>query len=368
MPGARPTPSPPHCPNPDCRFHVDPEGWRYKRAGTYLRMTPPHRVQRYRCSHCRRAFSTQTFSTTYWLKRPDLQIPLLHGEVGGSCHRQQARTHDVAHSTVQRQLARIGRHCLLLHETLRARARERLAQEPVVIDGLRSFAGGQYWPLEITSLVGAHSYYSHDFTLTERRRSGSMSPPQRARRARLERLLGRPDPSGLRKDALEILRASLPPGAPVELRSDDEKAYVWAIRRSRHGGLTHHTTSSKAPRTPRNPLFAINSHHGFMRHSGANHGRETIAFSKRLAGVIWRHAIFQAWRNGVKLASERERAKTPAQRLGVCGRRLTVPDLLASRLFPGRQRLRPRIATYYWGRVRTRSLARECVHRLKYAF
>ena len=343
-------------------------GWRYKRAGFYLRRAAPHRIQRYRCLHCRRAFSSQTFSTTYWLKRPDLQLPLLDGEVGGACHRQQARAHRVAHSTVQRQIARIGRHCLLLHEHFRAKAISRLPREPVVIDGLRSFAGGQYWPFEITSMVAGDSYYAFDFSFSERRRSGSMTTRQKKRRTHHEQVLGRPDPRGLRKDVLELLAANLPAGRPIVLRSDEENAYPWALGKLGHPDILHERTSSKAPRTPNNPLFPINAHHAFLRHSGSNHKRETIAFSKRNAGAIWRHAVFQVWLNFVKQASERKRDGSPAQRLGLIHRRFEASDLLAARLFPARMKLRARVRQYYLGALRSRFLREETTHDLKYAF
>jgi hypothetical protein len=45
--------------------------------------------------------------------------------------------------------------------------------------------------------------------------------------------------------------------------------------------VTHRTISSRALRDTRNPLFAINLLDLLIRHSGANHKRETIAFSKR---------------------------------------------------------------------------------------
>ena len=359
---------PPHCPNSGCDFHVDSAGWRYKRAGFYARMKPPLSVQRYRCTHCRRSFSQQTFSTSYWLKCPELQIPLLHGEVGGSGHRQMARQHGVAHSTIQRHRARIGRHCLLRHEQMRPRIRARTGDEPLVLDGLRSFAGGQYWVLEISNLIGARSSLSYDFVVTERRRSGTTTALQKRRRRGYEQRLGKPDPQGLRKDVLELLEASLPAERPIEVRSDDEKAYPWALGRLTGRRVHQETTSSKAPRTPHNPLFAINAHHGFVRHSASNHKRETIAFSKKIAAAIWRHAIFQTWLNETKWASERDPTTTPAMRLRVHGRRFRVPDLLGRRLFPGRLPLRERLIRYYWGRVRSRFLPGERVHDLKYAF
>ena len=82
---------PPHCPNPDCDFHRDSRGWRFKRAGFYRRQAVPRRIQRYRCSRCQRSFSSQTFATSYWLRRPDLLEPVFRAEVAGSGHRQIAR-------------------------------------------------------------------------------------------------------------------------------------------------------------------------------------------------------------------------------------------------------------------------------------
>ena len=63
---------PPFCPRTDCPHHRCPAGWRWKRAGTYARQCEPRTIQRYRCAHCGVTFSSQTFSTTYYMKRPEL--------------------------------------------------------------------------------------------------------------------------------------------------------------------------------------------------------------------------------------------------------------------------------------------------------
>lgn len=352
--GRAPSFRPPHCPHPTCDFHLDSTGWRFKKGGTYRRRARPFVVQRYRCGSCRGTFSSQTFSPTYWLRRPDLLEPVFHAEVSCAAHRQVARQYGVSHTTVQRLAERLGRHCLLVHETFRRRARERLGSEPVVMDGLGSFAGGQYWPVEVTGLVGAKSYYSHDFTVTELRRSGRMTQQQRKRRERLERQLGRPDPRALFWDVIELLESNVSNAGGAELRTDDHTVYARALRRLDMPDVEHHTTSSRVPRTPNNPLFAVNAHHLFVRHSAGNQKRETIAFSKRIQGVIYRHAVFQVWRNLVKAASERDPRQTPAQRLGVTDKRWSVAELLAIRRFPTRRRLGGRVADYYWGRVRSR--------------
>lgn len=360
---------PPFCPHSSCGFHFDSTGWSFKRAGFYLRRARPCRIQRYRCSHCKRTFSSQTFSPTYWLRRPDLLEAVFHGEVSGAGHRQIARQHGVSHTTVQRLAERLGRHCLLVHEIFRDRAKGRLASEPIVMDGLGSFAGGQYWPLEITSIVGSRSYYSHDFVVSEKRRGGMMTEKQKLRRALFEKRLGRPDPKALLKDVTELLESNLLKGQRVELCTDENTTYAVALKRFQDVRVEHRTTHSKEPRTPKNPLFAVNAHHMFLRHSGANHKRETIAFSKRIPAVIYRHAVFQVWKNLVKAASERDPAGgTPAQRLGVTRRSWTVAELLATRCFATRQRLRRRLAEYYFARKRSRFVRGERSHALRLAF
>ncbi|MEZ4332868.1 MAG: hypothetical protein R3F35_13990 [Myxococcota bacterium] len=88
--------TPPFCPNPRCDSRTNPAPWRFQRKGFYLRGRPPHRVQRYRCSRCRRSFSSQSFATTYWLKRPDLLEPVFHRLVACSAFRQIAREYQVS--------------------------------------------------------------------------------------------------------------------------------------------------------------------------------------------------------------------------------------------------------------------------------
>ena len=361
-------PPPPFCPNSACEYHLNTKGWQFKRAGFFSRIRPPLRVQRYRCAACRRCFSSQTFRVTYWLKRPDLLEPVLRSEVACSGHRQIARSLGVSHSTIQLLAEHLGRHCLLFHERLRARARARIASEDLVLDGLGSFSGGQYWPLELNNLIGANSYFSHDFSVTEKRRSGRMRVDQKRRRAKYEKELGRPDPAALKCDTLELLAAAVPSEAKVKLRSDEKTEYVWALARLPDHKIEHTTTHSKAPRTPMNPLFPVNAHHGFMRHSAANHKRETIAFSKRLQSAIYRHATFQAWRNYVKSASERHPGETPAQRLGVSQQRLEVTDLIQERIFPSHLALSRRLSAYYGGRMTSRFCRNERRHSLTYAY
>ena len=97
---------PPHCPRSGCRFHRSSDGWRWKRHGTFTRVASPHRIQRFRCGHCGHTFSTQSFSNTYWLKRPDVLEAAAHRQLACSGYRQIAREARCHHTTVMRHSGR----------------------------------------------------------------------------------------------------------------------------------------------------------------------------------------------------------------------------------------------------------------------
>ena len=353
---------PPHCPNPACDSHADPGPWRFIRKGFYRTRSTRGPIQRYRCSHCQRSFSSQTFSLSYWLRRPDLLRSTFHRLVSCSALRQIAAEAEVSPSTIQRLAERLGRHCLLLHEALRPRT----PQEPLVLDGFRSFESGQFWPYDLNLLVGA-SYYVYGFNEAELRRSGTHTRAQRRKRRRLEARYGRPHPQATREAVVELLNRLIPAGAQVELWSDQHQAYPQALRRIGGRTIRHRSLSSRRVRTPMNPLFPVNLADHLLRHTGANHKRETIAFNKRRQGALYRAAIFVVWRNYVKWSSERRKTPPPGVAIGAIPRRMSVAEVLSERRFPWRAGLRGWIERCYFGRIRTRCLPRGRVHALRYA-
>ncbi len=355
---------PPFCPNPHCDSRTNPPTWRFQRKGFYLRSHPPHRIQRYRCSRCGRYFSSQTFATTYWLKRPELLEAVFHRLVACSALRQIAREHQVSHSTIRTLSDRLGRHCLLFHERLRPKTPP---TEPLVLDGFRSFEHSQYWPMDLNLVVGP-SLFVYGFNDVELRRSGTMRPSQRARRAVLEERHGRPEPNATRDRVEALLRRVIPPKTKAVLRSDEHPAYVRAIARLRDRTIVHERTSSRAARTTRNPLFAVNLADLLIRHSSANHKRETIAFSKRRQSALYRMAVWVVWRNYMKGRSENRRLGPPAVALGLIGKALKAREILGQRLFPEREISdRGWLWECYFGRIPTRAMPGCRVRRVRYA-
>ena len=356
---------PPFCPNECCLFHCGPtHSWRWVRAGFFRRLAAPHRIQRFRCGHCGRYFSEQTFRTTYWLKRPELLVPVFHRLIGCSAFRQIAREFAASPQTIALLSARLGRHCQLFHEQLRPKGPLR---EPLTLDGFQSFEWSQYHPTLYHVVVGKHSHYFHGFTDSELRRSGSMRPEQKARRAVLDREHGRPDPRSVEREVARVLRIVAPVPQALELHTDEHPDYPRALKALPHLAVTHRTISSRAARTPQNPLFPVNLLDLLIRHSGANHKRETIAFAKRRQSAAERLWLFLVWRNYVKWFSERKRGGTPAMRAGVCTQRWRVGQILAKRLFPSRIALPERWQEYYWRRTPTRCIPHARTHQLTYA-
>ncbi len=357
--------APPFCPNPTCRFHRGGRDlWRFVRYGTFARQLRPRVIQRFRCDTCRRTFSTQTFTTGYWLRLPHLLAPTFHMLVACAGYRQIARAFGVSPQTPKRHAARLGRHCQLVHEEWRPLGPIR---EPIAMDSFESFEYSQYHPTSFHVAVGQRSHFFHGFTESELRRKGRMTARQKRRRVELERRLGRPDPRAVEREVEALLRIVCASSSRVELHTDEHRDYPRAIRRVRHLAVDHRTVSSRAARTPRNPLFAVNLLDLLVRHSGGNHKRETIGFSKRRQGAIERLWIFLTWRNYMKSFSERHPGESPAMRLGMADHLISVTELLARRRFLTRVQLPDRWLVYYRSLTPTRRIQRIAVHRLKFA-
>ncbi len=327
-------------------------------------MRPPYRIQRFRCLHCQRSFSSQTFSTTYWLKRPDILPQLFMKTIGAMANRQIARDLEVAPNTVDRQLGRLGRHCLLFHRKV---ASGSPVQGPLIIDGFETFEYSQYFPFHHNLAVEADTGFFVYFTDSELRRKGRMRPEQKCRRERLEEDWGRPDPKAVEKGIRELLEDVLDGREDVELRRDDHPAYTRAIRKI-GCKVQEQITPSTERRDANNPLFEVNLLDLLIRHSSANHRRETIAWSKRRQRSSERLAILLVWRNYVKRRWEKGARETPAMLKGLAKQPLRVGEILRERLFPGKVSLPERWRQYYWSQVFTRALPSNRCHDLRFAF
>ena len=338
--------------------------WRYKDFGFYYRETDNRRVQRYMCMSCKRTFSTQTFSTTYWQKLPGTDAEIFTKTVNGMGNRQIARDLEVDPATVDRKLARIGRHCLLFLMSMLEKAKP--ATE-IVYDGLETFEYSQYYPCHLNLAVEKGTDFILFFNDSELRRKGAMTKKQRPRRDELEKLHGTPDTKAIMKSTEEMLSVTIGGQESVTVYTDDHKQYVGPIRRYKDR-VTHVVTPGKDHRDHNNHMWEINLVDLFLRHSSKNHTRETIAFSKRRQAAAERLAIFVVYRNFMLGRRQKDRwSPTPAMERGLLDSKLSVEDVLMGRIFVGHHELPNSWNNYYWRTVSTRALERERTHTLKFA-
>jgi len=355
---------PPHCPSRNCQFH-NPlmKDWQWRRVGFYRRKAHPQCIRRFQCKHCGVTFSSQTFSTTYWLRRPDIIGKLMNKVTSGACNSQVAFDLSVSPATIDRQIYRLGRHCLLFHAKL-------MKYKPVLrdigIDGFVSFEQSQYHPFHFHVAVDRETAFFPFFTDSEVRRSGRMTDAQKAKRKILEQLRGKPDPQAVRKDVRELLAYLTADKAEMIVHSDDHKAYPLAMR-DLPCKILHIVTSSKVIRDRINKLFEINLLDLLIRQAEAEHKRETISYSKRRNCAAYKLAIFLVQKNYVKSKRVRGIKETPAQLIGLCRHRLTVGEIMGRRLFVAQVGLDGRWSQYYWQEVETRALKINRRHDLKYA-
>lgn len=372
--------TPEHCPWPECPEHSRTRpGYRFRPRGHYPTRRR-ERIPRFRCLTCGRAFSRQSFSTTYYLKRPELLIPIAKGLVSCSAHRQIARAAGCAPSTVARITARVGRHCLLLLAAL-LRELEGTLTEPIVLDHKETFELTQDFPFAVATPVGRRSWFAYALDPAPHGRGGRLTPWQRerlAQRPRRKRLGGY---LGSTTRMIDRLLPLVPAGSRLELVHDGHEDYARAVKRHPQRQRIRVRRYPNPPRGPKGAprsreaivrdreLKPVDAWHALIRHSSAAHKRETIAFGRRLNAILERLYLLVMWRNCIKGMSERKPdPTTPAMRLGLAEEPWSWERLFSRRRFPGREKLTEVERRLYRRDWTTPVLPRNARHRRKHAY
>ena len=335
---------PPFCPWPECAAHRTP-GRGFHRHGYYKQRSDPARIPRFLCLDCQRTCSRQTFSTTYYLKRPELLVSVAAGLAACSAHRQLARSCHCSKTSVTRLTERLGRHAILFH----ARCLESLPAltEPVVHDHFETFMGRQDRALGVGTAVGAGTWFVYDVDPAPHKASG-----RRPDRRPLDQ-----DPPAFQQSYVQSIRrtflgliAHVPADRSLLARVDGRNDYRVALRFGAIGSrieLEVYPNPERGPNgAPRSQearvrdiaMFPADQLHQLLRHSCSDHKRETIAFGRRLESIVGRAPLLAVWKNFIKSRSERRPDRTtPAMRLGLTDTRWRWERVLSRRLFPTRE-------------------------------
>jgi hypothetical protein len=280
-------------------------------------------------------------------------------------NRQIASDLKASARTLDRQISRLARHCILFHQRM---IQQLEPPTEIVVDGFESFEYSQYFPIHHHVAVEKDTDLFIYFTDSPLRRKGRMTPEQKRRRAHLENVLGRPDPKAVEKDMKELLEVTLKEAASAVVYSDDHRAYPRSIKQV-DCLIRQEITTGSDHRDQNNSLWEVNLLDLLIRHCSSNHKRETIAWSKRRQGSAERLAIFLVWRNYMKGRREKERGSpTPAMEKGLTDRPLEPDDILAGRIFRSQMDLPPRWSEYYDRAVETVALGKNRKHELSYAY
>lgn len=319
---------PPCCPHSGCSASTPSAGFAYVHLGTYARKCDGRVVQRYRCKTCKLSFSEQTFRLDYRLRRPELDQPIFESFVSKVSHRQIARVLRTKRRTVERRIARYGSHSKELHALLLSGAKARLTGS-FSLDEAETFeTDRRLCPLTVPVLIERETrfvFHVESAPLPARKVS---SPALERRKAARELAHGKRT-NGSRaavKRCFEVLKTSAAEKGALEIVTDQKRTYP-AILREVFGAreLAHATTSSKAVRDTKNPLFAINHTLAMLRDGVSRLVRRTWAHAKtseRLLHHLW---IYVGWRNYVRGVSNTRKHETPAMALGVDPERWLLP-------------------------------------------
>ncbi len=309
-------------------------------------------------------------------------MPVAAGLVAASAHRQLARSLLCAPSTVTRRSTRLGRHAILYM----AHAQTRLPplQEPVVYDDFETFFGAQDFAVGLGTAVGQRSWFLYDMEHALHHRPGRRTEAQKARWLNRLQHLHRPPRKAYARALTRVLDRLLdrvPDEHSLTLVSDGHAGYRSAVRHHRQRERVRHHILPNPPRGPKGSprsatavrrdraLFAVDQLHSLIRHSQAQHRRETIAFGRRLNALLERGFLLMVWRNFVKRRSERRpRAPTPAMMLGLDMEPRSWDEVLSRRLFPHRVPMPAEWEKIYRRDLTTPSVGRNERHRLVQAY
>jgi len=318
--------TPPRCPNRSCSQHRTPGQRFFVRHGYYKPRCRRFRVPRFRCRHCRRTFSSQTFRHDYRDRRPECNGPLFLMLISGTGLRQAARTLHLDVHAVQRKFRKIARTCRWLHRNLSARLP---AGRTYVLDEGETFEKASIKPLSMSVVIERDSYFVVASAVAPIRRLSPRGTHRRRQQDQAEQTMRRRDRS--RRCVRAVLRSLYRRShhGPIELLSDEKASYRQLGREIFGSSIRHATTISTLARGTFNPLFPINLTLAMTRDNcGRLHRRSWLVTERRRCLQFQMH-LFTAYRNYVRRRHNHDDSDdTPGRILGLLPRALRVHEAL----------------------------------------
>ena len=332
--------APPRCPNPHCDHHAEPSGRFYLQKGCYQPSCRQEPVPRFRCKHCGRSFSRQTFRLDYRDRRPydnELLFLLLASGIG---LRQCGRVLRMNVRAVQEKKTKIAAAFALLHANLSPGLP---TGRTYLLDEEETYEGASIRPLTMPVVIEKETWFVVATAVgTIRRGAVRGSTRRRLEEADQWRYGTREDQSDLRvREVLAALATKAPAGRLV-LRTDQKQSYARIAAAIFGQRLEHERTSSKRVRNHSNPLFPINVTMAMTRDNCGRLRRRSWLVTKKAERLQEHLQLFTIYRNYVRRRFNRdEEDNTPARGLGLLPRNLRPREVLAWRQDWGPRSIHP---------------------------
>ena len=299
--------TPLHCPNPECIHYHQPRDTCWYRKITPYDTQAFGSVPRFLCKSCHKSFSSQTFSIDYYAKK-QLDHNFIYKQINaGAGLRNIARDLNVSPRAIRNRINRLAKNAIIIHQSL---LDELPYLEDFVADGFESFCVSQYCPDNYNILVGKDSQFVYHCDYVTLRRKGRMTPGQKHRRERIEKIFRAPR-KGIKKsfrdlsEFLEIRTRSREKS--LILYTDEKKDYERALWESSlcrerlfEGSWRHHRVNSTEGRNSQNPLFGVNYMDREFRKDMAAHARESVQFNRNVNEAMLRMSLYLFDHNYIK--------------------------------------------------------------------
>jgi transposase-like protein len=145
-----------HCPNISCRFYQSPEF--VIKNGKFRRLSDARFVQKLKCTHCGKQFSSATFTPEKYQKKRRINFTVLKALSSGLSIRRIALNLNVNTKTIERRVNYLAKKCERKNKKFLKSIRKNPIQR-LQIDDLITCEHTKMKPLSITCAVDAERRY-----------------------------------------------------------------------------------------------------------------------------------------------------------------------------------------------------------------
>jgi transposase-like protein len=283
---------PPFCPNFSCLFHLGTNQKFYVKNGWTVTDRPPFKNQRFKCRHCKKQFSANTFSLDFRKRVAKISERILFYSMNGMTNNSISKRLSVAEATVRDRLKVMAQQALIFEKQNAPKE----IKEHIAYDGFETFTYSQFSPCYINTAVGSESMFIYHNTFSPLNRKGRMTDEQKKKNKKLILQHGTYPKDSVFEETKYVLKNLSEKASGKILFTDEHKSYLRAIK-SFDFKMSHESVSSTLRRDSSNPLFPINRLHNMYRHYFSSQHRETIAFQKHEAALMDKIQLMKIYQN-----------------------------------------------------------------------